>query len=65
MSEATDWVKCPECGHVMLGPVTECSKCGYIFEGTEPPEKCPSCKHPTEYYEPECMCFECDCECCN
>jgi len=43
----------------------KCSKCGYIHEGTEPPEKCPSCKHPREYYEPECMCFEEDCECCN
>jgi len=30
----------------------KCSKCGYIHEGTEPPEKCPSCKHPKEYYEP-------------
>lgn len=29
MSEATDWVKCPECGHMMLGPVTECGKCGF------------------------------------
>ena len=36
----------------------KCSKCGYIHEGTEPPEKCPSCKHPKEYYEPECMEFE-------
>lgn len=34
-----------------------CSKCGYIHEGTEPPEKCPSCKHPKEYYEPESMEF--------
>jgi len=31
----------------------KCAKCGYIHEGTEPPEKCPSCKHPKEYYEPE------------
>ncbi len=29
MSEATDWIKCPECGYVMLGPITECEKCGY------------------------------------
>ena len=33
----------------------KCSKCGYIYEGTEPPEKCPSCKHKREYYEPECL----------
>ncbi len=30
----------------------KCSICGYIHEGTEPPAKCPSCKHPLEYYEP-------------
>lgn len=43
----------------------KCSKCGYIHEGTEPPEKCPSCKHEKEYYEPECMCFEDGCEVCT
>ncbi len=36
----------------------KCSKCGYIHEGTEPPEKCPSCKHPQKYYEPECIEFK-------
>ncbi len=30
----------------------KCSKCGYIHEGTEPPETCPSCRHPREYYAP-------------
>lgn len=30
----------------------KCSKCGYVAEGSEPPPKCPSCKHPKEYYEP-------------
>jgi rubrerythrin len=30
----------------------KCSLCGYIHEGTEPPNKCPSCEHPKEYYEP-------------
>jgi len=43
----------------------KCSKCGYIFEDTEPPEKCPSCDHPREYYEPECLCFEEECEKCS
>jgi len=33
----------------------KCSKCGYIHEGTEPPVKCPSCQHPKEYFEPECL----------
>jgi len=31
----------------------KCSKCGYVYEGTEPPVKCPCCKHPREFYEPE------------
>ncbi|MCK5282084.1 MAG: rubrerythrin family protein [Nanoarchaeota archaeon] len=43
----------------------KCSKCGYIHEGTSPPEKCPSCRHPKEYYEPECLCFGENCEKCN
>ena len=30
----------------------KCAKCGFMHEGTEPPETCPSCKHPREYYEP-------------
>ncbi len=30
----------------------KCSICGYVYEGTEPPFKCPYCKHPQEYYEP-------------
>jgi len=34
----------------------KCSKCGHIHVGTEPPEVCPSCKHPPEYFEPEDMC---------
>lgn len=42
----------------------KCSKCGYIFTGKEAPEKCPSCKHPREYYEPECLCFKEDCPVC-
>ena len=29
-----------------------CSLCGYTHTGNEPPAKCPSCKHPREYYEP-------------
>ncbi|MFW5746910.1 MAG: rubrerythrin [Nanoarchaeota archaeon] len=44
----------------------KCSKCGFIHEGKEPPMKCPSCKHPKEYYEPECMCFSPGCaQCCQ
>jgi rubrerythrin len=35
----------------------KCAVCGYIHEGTEPPPKCPCCKHPREYYEPESMEF--------
>ena len=43
----------------------KCSKCGYVHEGTEAPEECPSCKHPQSYYEPECLCFCEDCEDCG
>jgi len=47
-------------------PITwKCRQCGYIHKGTEPPEKCPACKHPKEYYEPACMCFEEGCETCG
>lgn len=28
----------------------KCLVCGYIFEGTEPPETCPACNHPREHY---------------
>ena len=35
----------------------KCSVCGYVYEGTEPPPKCPSCKEPREYYEPANMDF--------
>lgn len=31
-----------------------CRKCGYIHEGTEPPEECPSCSHPKNYFEIKC-----------
>ena len=31
-----------------------CMKCGYIHEGEEPPEKCPSCDHPKEYFKRQC-----------
>lgn len=30
-----------------------CRKCGYVHEGNEPPEKCPSCDHPKNYFELE------------
>jgi rubrerythrin len=30
-----------------------CRKCGYIHEGTEPPEICPLCRHPKAYFEVE------------
>jgi rubrerythrin len=29
----------------------KCRNCGYIHEGTEPPEVCPACAHPKSYYE--------------
>ena len=27
-----------------------CSVCGYVYEGTEAPEKCPVCKAPKEKF---------------
>lgn len=29
----------------------KCRNCGYIHEGTEPPEKCPACAHPQAHFE--------------
>ena len=31
----------------------QCQVCGYIFEGVEPPETCPACKHPRQHFMPE------------
>ncbi|MFB6088874.1 MAG: rubrerythrin [Candidatus Aenigmatarchaeota archaeon] len=31
-----------------------CRKCGYVHEGEEPPETCPSCSHPKNYFERKC-----------
>lgn len=31
-----------------------CRKCGYVHEGTEPPEECPSCNHEKAYFERQC-----------
>ncbi len=31
----------------------KCLKCGYVHEGMEPPETCPSCSHPRGYYWPQ------------
>jgi rubrerythrin len=30
-----------------------CRNCGYIHEGTEPPQNCPACAHPRAYFELE------------
>ena len=29
----------------------KCRNCGYVHEGTEPPQKCPACAFPQSYYE--------------
>ncbi|MFH1403941.1 MAG: rubrerythrin [Candidatus Altiarchaeota archaeon] len=31
-----------------------CRKCGYTHDGASPPEKCPSCGHPTSYFQIKC-----------
>ena len=28
-----------------------CTVCGYVHEGPEPPETCPVCKKPTEFFK--------------
>jgi len=28
-----------------------CRECGYVYEGTEPPAKCPACQHPASFYQ--------------
>jgi rubrerythrin len=30
----------------------KCGVCGYVFDGKQPPPKCPCCKHPREHFEP-------------
>jgi rubrerythrin len=34
-----------------------CRKCGYVHEGQEPPETCPSCDHPRDYFELKCEAY--------
>lgn len=29
----------------------QCLVCGYIYEGVEPPAKCPACYHPMQHFE--------------
>lgn len=31
-----------------------CRKCGYIHEGETPPKVCPTCSHPSKYFEIQC-----------
>jgi len=31
-----------------------CRKCGYVHKGKKPPEHCPSCSHPLEYFQLKC-----------
>lgn len=31
--------------------VWRCRNCGYLHEGTEPPELCPACSHPKAHFE--------------
>lgn len=31
----------------------QCQVCGYVCEGTTPPEKCPACFHPYQHFMPE------------
>jgi rubrerythrin len=28
-----------------------CRECGYVYEGTEAPTKCPACQHAQSFYQ--------------
>ena len=28
-----------------------CLNCGFVYEGTEPPAKCPACQHPQAWFD--------------
>lgn len=30
----------------------QCRACGYVFEGTTPPPRCPACLHPRGFFQP-------------
>lgn len=32
--------------------VWQCRNCGFVYEGMVPPERCPACQHPRDYFEP-------------
>jgi rubrerythrin len=32
----------------------KCRNCGFVYEGSEAPEKCPVCSHPKSYFEVWC-----------
>jgi rubrerythrin len=34
-----------------------CRNCGYVHEGPEAPDVCPTCNHPQSYFEINCECF--------
>lgn len=29
----------------------QCTKCGFVSEGTKAPDKCPACDHPQAYFQ--------------
>lgn len=35
----------------------ECRKCGYLHTGRDAPDVCPSCDHPTKYFQRSCDLF--------
>ena len=42
-----------------------CSVCGYVYEGPEPPEKCPVCKVPAEKFIDAAIEHNADVICCS
>ena len=35
-----------------------CQVCGYVFEGENPPEKCPQCGVPASKFTEQCLFFQ-------
>ena len=35
----------------------KCGNCGFVYEGKEAPEKCPTCQHPQAYFEIMCEAY--------
>ena len=52
-SVSSIWQTCWEPGDLYVSQQKEtwiCTNCGYIYEGEEPPQYCPVCRHDQGYF---------------